>query len=248
MTGNYGGEVLRRVRAFKPREPLAGLFHADLLPYVDQARSTYADILRGHPLSFAVFRQAPWHHYGLLALEQTQLSMRSPYLDNDFVRTVFRAPESACVNDDVCLRLIADGDAALRRIRTDRGQAGDQGRLSAAISRGFLEFTFKAEYAYDYGMPQWLSRIDHLLSPLHLERFFLGRHKYFHFRVWYQDVLSRYVRDVLLDAKTLSRPFLQKKMVQSIVDGHLSGHRNYTSTIHQVLTLELLHRLLIDPQ
>ena len=52
-----------------------------------------------------------------------------------------------------------------------------------------LEFTFKAEYAYDYGMPQWVARIDHVLSPLHLERLFLGRHKYAHYRVWYRDVL-----------------------------------------------------------
>src|SRR5438445_5655729 len=92
MTGNYGGEVLRRVRAFKPTEPSPGLFHPELLCYVRQARETYAKLLQGHPLSFAVFRQVPWHHYGAFAIEETQLSSRTPYLDNDFVRTVFRAP------------------------------------------------------------------------------------------------------------------------------------------------------------
>jgi len=248
MTGNYGGEVLRRVRAFKPHDPLPGLFCAELLPYVSQARTTYAGIVQTHPLSFAIFRQAPWHHYGLLALEQTQLTLRSPYLDNDFLQTVFRAPESACVNNDVCLRLIADGDANLRRIRTDRGHAGERGRLSQAIVRNFLEFTFKAEYAYDYGMPQWVAAVDHVCSPWRLDRLFLGRHKYYHFRVWYRDALAWYVREMLLDSKTLSRPFLEKKRVEAIVSGHLRGNRNYTRAIHQVLTLELLHRLLLDPQ
>src|SRR5438045_6756691 len=142
MTGNYGGEVLRRVRAFKPVDPLRGLFHPELARYVGRARSTYANLVRVHPLSFAAFRQAPWHHYGLLSLEQTQLSMRSPYLDNDFVRTVFRAPESACANNDICLRLIVDGSKELRRIRTDRGQAGAQGPLSAAFSRNLRASTF----------------------------------------------------------------------------------------------------------
>ena len=33
MTGNYGGEVLRRIRAFKPGKPLPGLFGPDLLPF-----------------------------------------------------------------------------------------------------------------------------------------------------------------------------------------------------------------------
>src|SRR2546427_1518861 len=161
MTGNYGGEVLRRVRAFKPVEPLPGLFRPEFLSYVQQAEETYGSLLGGHPLSFAVFRQAPWHHYGLLALEQTQVSVRSPYLDNDFMRTVFRAPESALQNNDVCLRLIADGDPALRRILTDRGPLGrSSGYLSAVASRGILQFLTKAEYAYDYVMPQWLAPID----------------------------------------------------------------------------------------
>ena len=246
MTGNYGDEVLRRVRAFKPEEPARGLFRPEFLSHVNAARETYTDLLRCHPLSFAVFRQAPWHHYGLLALEQTQLSLRSPYLDNDFVRMVFRAPESAWANNDLRVRLIGDGNRALRRIRTDRGFAGNAGRLRAAASRKLLEFTFKAEYAYDYGMPQSVAQIDHLFSPFHLERLFLGRHKYFHFRVWYRDALSAYVREMLLDPRTLSRPYIERKGLESIVRGHLKGDRNYTTEIHNLLTLELLHRLFLD--
>ena len=193
-----------------------------------------------------MFRQAPWHHYGLLALEQTQVSLRSPYLDNDVVRTVFRAPASALTNNDVCLRLITDGNPALRRIRTDRGLGGRSGPLSAAVSRSLLEFLFKAEYAYDSGMPQWVARIDHLLSSFRLERLFLGRHKFHHFRVWYRDALSAYVREMLLDPRTLSRPYLEPRGLEAIVAGHLKGDRNYTSQIHTVLTLELLHRLFLD--
>lgn len=246
MTGNYGGELLRRVRAFKPVEPMPGLFHPEFLSYIREAGKTYAGLLGGHPLSFAVFKQGPWHHYGVLALEETQLSLRSPYLDNDLVRTVFRAPESALANNDVCLRLIADGDAALRRIGTDLG--GGPGRLSAAVSRGLLEFLFKAEYAYDIGMPQWAARIDHLLSLFRLERLFLGRHKLFHFRVWYREVLAGDVREMLLDPRTLSRPYLERNRLEAVVQGHLKGDRNYTTEIHKVLTLELVHRLFLDPK
>ena len=246
MTGNYGGEVLRRVRAFKPVEPSAGLFRPEFLSHVHRARQTYAGLVDGHPLSFAVFRQAPWFNYGLLSLEQTQVSMRSPYLDNDFVRTVFRAPPIAHASNDVCLRLIADGDRALGRIRTDRGVGGNAGRLSAAASRALLEFQFKAEYAYDYGMPQWVAWIDGRLSRLRLERAFLGRHKFYHFRLWYRDALSEYVREMLLDRRTLSRPYIEPGRLRSIVESHLGGTRNYTTEIHKVLTLELVHRLFID--
>jgi len=253
MTGNYGSEVLRWAPAFKPGEPPPGLFRLEFLSHIHAARDTYAAALQGHPVSFAVFRQAPWHHYGLLALEQTQLSLRTPYLDNDFVRTVFRAPNPAfarrdTANTDVCLRLVADGDAALRQLRTDRGLGGDEGSISAKVSRQLLEFTFRAEWAYDYGMPQWLARIDHLFAAFHPERLFLGRHKFAHYRVWYRDALSSYVRETLLDPRSLSRPYLDKNHVETVVSGHLKGDRNYTTEIHNLLTLELMHRLFFDAQ
>jgi asparagine synthase (glutamine-hydrolysing) len=252
MTGNYGTEILRRLPAFKAVEPSAGLFRPDFLFHVKAAQGTYAGLLGGHAVSFIAFQQAPWYHYGLLALEQTQISLRSPFLDNDLVQMAFRAPDSAIVKSDIfegndeCIRLIADGNAVLRLIRTDRGLAGAPGRMFPAVLRSVLEFTFRAEYAYDYGMPQWLARIDHLFSWLHLERLFLGRHKFNHFRVWYRGALSNYVQEMLLDPQTLSRSYLNRSRVEAVVRGHLGGGYNYTAEIHQLLTLELLHRLFLD--
>jgi len=246
MTGNYGSEVLRSMVAFKPELPVSGLFRPEFLFHVESASETYTHLRRTHPLSFAVFRQAPWHHYGLLALEQTQVSLRSPYLDNDLVRTVFTAPPVTLTNNDVSLRLIAEGNTALRQIRTDRGYGGNGDGPYAKALQGFIEFTVKAEYAYDYGMPQWVAQVDHALSVLHLEHIFLGRHKFAHFRIWYRDALSNYVKEILLDSRSLARPYLNPSAVEDIVSGHLKGNRNYTSEIHLLLTMELMHRLFVD--
>jgi asparagine synthase (glutamine-hydrolysing) len=51
---------------------------------------------------------------------------------------------------------------------------------------------------------------------------------------------------MLLDPRTLSRPYLDRKGVEAVVQGHLKGGRNYTYEIHKLLTLELLHRLFLD--
>jgi asparagine synthase (glutamine-hydrolysing) len=246
MTGNYGDQILRGLRSFKPGSPTPGLFVPEFLTHVGAARQTYAGLVQIHPLSFAAFRQAPWHYYGLLALEQTQLTLRSPYMDNDLVRTAFRSPESACRNNDVRVRLIGDGNPELQRIQTDLGFCGTSRYLTGEALRRFHLFTMKAEYAYDHGMPQWWARFDHLLSPFHLERIFLGRHKYYHFRVWYRDTVSKYVSEMLLDQRTLSRPYLDRRGVEAVIRGHLRGSRNYTTEIHKLLTLELLHRLFLD--
>jgi asparagine synthase (glutamine-hydrolysing) len=251
MTGNYGGEILRRLLAFKPWIPRSDVFRPEFVSQLNAAKATYARLLKGHGLSFVAFRQVPWHHWGLRALEQAQLAPRSPYLDNDLVRTAFRAPDCSIVtssifeDNDECTRLIAEGSPALRELRTDRA-LGSPRNLSTAILRRYLEFTFKAEYAYDYGMPQWVAQVDHLFSAFHFERLFLGRHKYYHFRVWYRDKLSEYVREMLLDSRTLSRPYLEPARVKALVRSHLKGDRNYTTEIHKLLTLELIDRLFID--
>jgi len=247
MTGNYGGEILRRVRTFKPEQALPGLFQPELLSHARRAGDTFASNLLGHPVSFAVFKQLPWNHYGILALEESRISMRSPFLDNDFVRTVFRAPAQVFVGNEISRRLIADGNSDLLEVPTDRGLEGGRGRLSGAVSHALLEFLFKAEYGYDIGMPQWVARIDHSLSALHLERLFLGRHKVFHFRTWYRNALAGYVREMLLDPRSLSRPYIERKGLEAIVRGHLKGDRNYTTDLHKVLALEILHRLFLEP-
>lgn len=244
MTGNYGGEVLRGSRMFKPQERLTGLFCPDLMPQISRTRNTYAPLTRLHPVTFAVSHQVPWYHHGQYALEGTQLSVRSPFLDNDLVRTAYRAPRAAFADSELCLRLIADGDPRMRRIRTDRG-SGKNGVLGA-VERAVHEFTFKAEYAYNHGMPQWLARVDHVLSPLGPERLFLGRHKYSHFRLWYRDHLSKYVQEMLLDPRTLDRWYINKNTIQQIVTKHVGGEGNYTFEIHKVLSLELLNRSLLD--
>jgi asparagine synthase (glutamine-hydrolysing) len=244
VVGTYGSEIMRRARMFKPVMPSPDLFRPDFLSAVEQASATYSALCREHPVTFAAFRQSPWYHSRILALEQSQLSVRSPFLDNDFVQMVFRAPRN--LQDDVRLRLIRDGDTALAAIPSDRGVGGKSGGITAVVLRGAKEFTFKAEYAYDYGMPQWVARVDHFLSPLRLERLFLGRHKLLHFRVWYRDALAEYVKEMLLDHQTLNRPYINRKCVEAIVCGHLSGSQNHTTAIHKLLTLELLHRLFLD--
>lgn len=251
MTGNYGSEILRRLRAFRPVPPMDELFQPDFMSLLDAAKDTYAKQLQGHAVSFTAFRQAPWYQYGLLSLEQTQLTVRSPFLDNDLVRTAYRAPNSDIAKSDIfednqdCARLIGDGKAILQQLRTDRG-LGSAASWSKWLSRLLLELTFRAEYAFDYGMPQWLARVNHALAPFHLERLFLGRHKFCHYRIWYRENLASYVREMLLDSRTLARPYLQRRTVEAIVRKHLNGEGNYTTEIHRLLTLELQHRLFID--
>jgi len=244
MVGTFGSEIIRGAIMFKPVMPSPGIYSKEALLQIARASEAYRKQISGNRVSAVAFRQTAAYHFGIQRLEQSQLTVRTPYLDNEVVRTVFRAPRVE-QGEDVRLRLIRDGSSELGRLRTDRGLGGPS-RLAAAINRAYLEFTFKAEYAYDYGMPQWVCKADHALAPLHLERLWMGRHKIFHFRWWYRTVLAQYVQEILLDRRALSRPYLERGGVEAVVRGHAKGNQNYTTEIHRLLTLELLHRLFLE--
>jgi asparagine synthase (glutamine-hydrolysing) len=222
------------------------LFVPELLKHVQAAKPVYQSHKENtHGLSFIAFKQVPWHHYSRFALEQSQLTIRSPYLDNELVAVAYQAPAGLVTNQLLGARLIRDGNAALGTFPTDRGPLGRPGLLGR-VREQFHEFTFKAEYAYDYGMPQWLTKLDSAVAPLHLEKLFLGRHKYLHYRYWYRHQLASQVREILLDPRTLKRPYIDGRYVGEIVKAHLSGKGNYTSEIHLLLTSELIERELIE--
>ncbi|MCC6544762.1 MAG: hypothetical protein IT392_09720 [Nitrospirae bacterium] len=246
MTGNYGSEILRGNIAFKPGSLSEGLLAPEFFRQVRAASTTYDSERQCHLVSFIAFKQVPWHHYSRLSVELSQLTMRSPYLDNDIVSLMYQAPQDLLLSKVPSLRLIADGNAKLARIPTDRGLLYHPLPAITKCRNRYEEFTFKAEYAYDYGMPQWVAKIDHVFAPFHIERLFLGRHKFHHFRIWYRDKLSQYVKEILLDPLTLSRPYLDGRRMEMMVRSHTEGKGNYTSEIHRILTCELIQRKLIE--
>jgi asparagine synthase (glutamine-hydrolysing) len=172
--------------------------------------------------------------------------VRSPFLDNELVAIAYQAPVEVSVNKALAHRYIGDLNPVLADIPTDRGVVGRNGSSGGKLAVFCQEFMPRAEYVFDYGMPPWLAKVDHVLSPLHLERLFLGRQKFYHFRVWYRDELSAYVKEVLLDPRTLGRPYLNGRRVEEIVQAHVRGWGNHTLAIHKLLTSELIQRQLIE--
>jgi asparagine synthase (glutamine-hydrolysing) len=246
MTGTNGGELLRRLVMFKPAGLPARMLSPDMRRSTSEAESTYFRELNCHRLSFTAFKQTPWYMNSKFVVERSQITMRLPYCDNELVRLSYQAPPSLAQANEPALRLIAEGNPALGRVGTDRAIHMQPIPGIGKLRHFIQEFTFKAEYAYDVGMPQWLARADHALAPLHLENLFLGHHRVHHFRVYYRDELARYLHEVLLDPHTLHRPFLDGPGIEAMVRGHVSGYRNYTNEIHRLLIIELMQRQLIE--
>ena len=246
LTGNFGQEILHSAVAFMPARLLSRILQKDFFRLVEEASQVYYDEKSGNRLSFVAFKQIPWYHYSRLACESSQITLRSPYLDNEILGLAYQAPTGLGKRDNIQLRLIAEGNSELGKIETDRGLLFKPVPLYTWLNIQFQNFMFKADYAFGFGMPHSLAKIDNRLRVLKLERLFLGRHKYNHFRIWYRDKLSSYIRDILLDSRTKSRPFLNGSNIEGTVTAHIKGTCNYTSEIHWLLTVELIYRKIIE--
>jgi asparagine synthase (glutamine-hydrolysing) len=248
MTGNFGDEVLRRRTAFRPSMPQDNVYNGALRPHIAAAADTYADVFRGNSLVHAVNQQISWCFHGLAALEGSQLNVRTPFSNNELVRTAYRAPANGELTNDVRVQIIRAGNPALSAIRSDLGFAGRGGPIASLASQLFHRATMRAEYACEHGNPRWVSQLDRALLGRRLEKTFVGIHKFAHFSLWYRKELSSYVREMLLDKRTLDRPYLQADAIEPMVRNHLNGSINSTPTIHKLISLEHIHRLFLDAQ
>jgi asparagine synthase (glutamine-hydrolysing) len=246
ITGNYGSEILRQNVAFRPRKLDRSLYTPEFDELLDHAEETYRAEAVGerHRLSFIAFKQVPWHHYGRFSVEQSQLTPRSPFLDNDLVALAYRTPKNASATSArPMLRLITEGNPAFAKINTDRALRLRSMPVVQRTLHAWKEFSAKAEYAYDYGMPDSLVPIDNALSKLQLERLFLGRHKFYHFRLWYKNQLGESFERVAAEAGQL--PWYAPGKVNGMIAAHRNGVRNHTLELHKLLTVSLAQQLFV---
>ncbi len=246
LTGNYGSEILRSVSTFKYTAPSERLFDADVAQHLKDAVASFSDISATHPVTFAAFKEIPWNLHGRLAAAESQLIVRSPYMDNDLVSLVYQASPELRQTNTLSLRLISEMSPSLARIGTDMGYVANGSGLRTALRRLHRFLLFKAEWYYNAGMPDWLSRFDRYPLAAGLARHIVGTHKIEHYRLWFRDQLFDYIQSMLSDASTTTRPYLNQRSYRELVLSHKSGTGNRLNAINRLVTLELVNRLLIE--
>jgi asparagine synthase (glutamine-hydrolysing) len=88
-------------------------------------------------------------------------------------------------------------------------------------------------------MPPWLVKADRALRPLRPERLFLGRHKFYHFRVWYRESLGAALSSLPLSLSRLPLCY-REGIPRHLVAAHTAGRENRTLDLHRLLTLHFI--------
>ena len=246
VTGKFVAQTLKGERQWPATAPKGALFQPELNEVFNDVQARLATPER-HRLSAALFQELPWLHHGRLALERSQLEMGTPFLDKDLLALLFRAPDGAIRDERLPLRLIRQCSAPFANLITDMGYARRTRRSRRTPKGACLEWLRRADRACSGTGSARPPRGRGLLGFLDLEERFLGFDTYTHFRVWFREQLAAYLKAVLLDRTSLSRSYLNAKRVEEVLRQHVSGVEDYTREISVLLTLELVHRLFLDP-
>jgi len=243
LTGVFGGEILRGGSMFKPLRLSSRLVNPDVRQSVNSLTRDWRDNDQ-HPVTFAAFREIPEKRFGTPAASRSQLTFRSPYVDNEIVALAYRAPESLRMSALPAWELIKNNRPVLSNIPTDMGEIGKT-RGFAAMSRGILsKAACKLDYLYSEGLPHWLSPFDHILDRIGSGAKLFGRHKFLRYRRWFQRELASYVDGILKDTQTRRSPLWDPRFLENLAREHVNGRKNYLLEIDAVITLEAVERLL----
>lgn len=247
ITGKFGSEVIRDHTMFNASRYNGGLFQGDLRPFIHRAVETLTTVKKGHPVSVAVFKDFPWREYSKITIEDSQSTFRSPYLDNDLVGLMYRAPSRVRSSNWPQRRIIRECNPQLSTLISDRGYGEQTNPFVAKVIELSYKTLFKFDYAYFFALPHWLTRVDSALLAMNGGKPVLGQSQKFEFyRGWYHRHVANYVKDILLDSRTTQRPYYDKKYLEMMVQTHTKGTHNFTDEITKALSLELTHRLLLD--
>lgn len=253
MTGKYGSQVLKGIFGFDTRPPLMEIVHRDFQKYIETARHTTKDLYRKHRLTFLLQCAIPWWWNSFVTLESSQVEVRSPFLDNNLIELLYRAPQ---LPSDFGIRfeldLIAKKKPALMAIPTTGTYGGNQAWPIPKLVRSYIKALMMVDKIYirerlPFKMTHFVGKLDKwLISPLHMDRLIMGYADFRRYRTWFRDELSGYIQDILLSEKTLGRPYWDHRQLVRIVNDHIKGRGTYLREIRKVLQVELSHRVLLE--
>jgi asparagine synthase (glutamine-hydrolysing) len=244
LTGNFGSEILREVPSLRPLPRSAELLNPGFARYLDDAGANTLGAGM-HPVSLAAFQGIPWRLSGLAQAGWSQVSTRTPYLDNDIVSIAFQTPDILRRSALPALRLVSRHRQQLQRIPTTRGKLLGQSRLASYIRSAYATGTFKLDYWYHEEAPGSLSLFNRPLAALPPRFWPLPFHRYISYRRWFARRLSAYVRERLSDPRIRQNRLWNPAFLQILESDESRVRRNYVRDINFVLTLDALDRLLL---
>ena len=246
LTGKFGSEVVRTRRMISSGDFPHHLVQPWLVPFIEEAPLFDQISQKTHPLTRVVSEEIPWHEFGRVAVEQSKVILRTPYMDNGLVKLMYQAPPGLRSSRDLQVRYIKQRGRELANLPTNMGRMANDSQPMGKVTYSLFRAQFKAEYIYLFATPHWLTRVDRKLEKLRLERILAGRQKFEAYRIWIKTHFAESIRDILLNPRVRCTDFFDKASVARVVERHTAGTHNYLNEINKMLTVELIYSTLLS--
>ena len=165
-------------------------------------------------------------------LTRNSLEFRTPFLDNDLIDFILTVPTTFKINKHLYKKMIL----------TTFPQLADIPYQATGLPLDATKFSIKTYFLLFkkimYKINRTTFKFEFLINPK----------GYADYNEWIRKnrKLKEYIINILLDKKTLERPYFDQKHIKEILDAHMSGEKNYSELIGRLLTFELWNREFID--
>ena len=247
LTGNFGSEVLRSMSTFKRNGPVQRIARpcARRTRRCRGGRAAARAGAPGHPCSLrggaVAPRSARWRS------RRSQLCFRTPYMDNRLVRLAYQAPAHLRRTAAPALRLDPrPRPRPGRHAHRPRRRLGRRRRvrpLPPPFGRGRVQARLLAQgrAARRADADRWPAR------NVGARRACSGRHKFLAYRVWLRRELAPYAAQVSGGRRGRAACRSGTPRRCGVLPRTMpAAAATACATMHAVITLEAVHRLLID--
>jgi asparagine synthase (glutamine-hydrolysing) len=240
LTGKYGSQLVRSVTMLKDRTPDLSIFSQDFLSFINAEGNRFQPNGKISLLRYEIPQLESCAH----SQEAAALTVRTPYLDNEFVNLMLAAPEF----DDTShlqKKIILRNNLELAQILTNRGEFAMKKRMGV-VHKHIKKTMNLMDMAFNWEqLPKKYLWGCNLMELARFDNIFKGCKEWSFYRCWFKKDLQQYMRSIINDPITLERPIWNKKVIETLVDQHTSGFVNRTWEIDRVLAFEIWMRQML---
>lgn len=176
-----------------------------------------------------------------LVLFRIFFEVRTPFYDYDLIDLFQTVPPRFRLNNCLLRQVFSTYYPELGNIPVAHALGFHNIPMARHLVSSPLEFKIGS---YLSGAWTMFGRTLQSISSARLK--FINPHPIADINYWFRTELRDFIESILLDSKTLARPYFNHKYIAQLIRAHVTGQKNLADLLGALVTFELWHRMFFD--
>jgi asparagine synthase (glutamine-hydrolysing) len=156
-----------------------------------------------------------------LSIFKSQVEVRMPYLDEDFLYKLLKMPVQNRFNGEVQIEIVRQCAPKLVKIaNSNTGAPLDAGKMKLFV----------------------FDKVNSLMQRTGLT----GHRHYTEFEKWQREQFKKSIQEIIFSKKALDRGIYKPEGLEMVFQQHVTGKKQYGHLLGTIVAIELWHRLFVD--